>query len=206
MTKDKTPPLVDEQEGIPFGPFDDEIEEPKRHGNGRNGRQVERFGDAETVPLSDDALALELVDRFGHELRYVALWNKWLRLSSSLCTWRFEETLVVFDMARAICRSAYHDNLVSDHAAPRLTSGKTVAAVVMLARVDRRVAAVVEQWDADQWLLNTPEGAIDLRAGGEPRPRPEAYCTKATAVAPGDHAWERTTSRPLGATRRSLQT
>jgi putative DNA primase/helicase len=148
----------------PFLATEDELEEPPKRN--RTGQQVEEFGQALSVPLSDDDLALKLVDRFGHELRYVAIWNKWLRLSTSRCTWRFEETLVVFDMARAICRAAYHENFVSEHAAPRLTSGKTVAAVVMLARVDRRVAAIVGQWDADPWLLNTPEGAFDLRAGG----------------------------------------
>jgi putative DNA primase/helicase len=198
MTKRKPPPSPAAFERAPFSLLTpeelseiniDELETPpkrkrKRNGKG-NGQHIKRFGDVLTVPLSDDALALALVDRYGGELRFVAMWNRWLRLSTNLCTWRFEETLVVFDMARAICREAYRSHPVTEHAAPRLTSGKTVAAVVMLARVDRRVAAVVQQWDADQWLLNTPEGAIDLRAGGELRPRPEAYCTKATAVAPG---------------------
>src|SRR4030095_6458704 len=98
----------------------DELETPpkrkrKRNGKG-NGQHIERFGDVLTVPLSDDALALALVDRYGGELRFVAMWNRWLRLSTNLCTWRFEETLVVFDMARAICREAYRPHPVTDHA------------------------------------------------------------------------------------------
>ena len=160
-----------------------ELKEPRKQ-NGA-GQDVEKFGHASPAPLSDDYLALKLVERFGRELRYVAVWNRWLRYSTSLCTWQFEETLAVFDMARAICREAYRNN-VSQRGAALLTSARTVAAVVQLARVDRYVAATSQQWDTDPWLLNTPDGAIDLRTETLPRPRPHAYCTKSTAVAPGD--------------------
>jgi putative DNA primase/helicase len=54
-----------------------------------------------------------------------------------------------------------------------------------LARADRRHAATVDQWDSDAWLLNTPGGIVDLRTGDIQAHRPDAYCTKMTAVAPG---------------------
>jgi putative DNA primase/helicase len=38
--------------------------------------------------------------------------------------------------------------------------------VVSLAGEDRRLAATTEQWDADPWLLNTPDGAVDLHTAG----------------------------------------
>src|ERR1019366_7206444 len=50
---------------------------------------------------------------------------------------------------------------------------------------DQRTAAVVGQWDADPWLLNTPGGAIDLRTGELRTGRREDYCTKITTIAPG---------------------
>ena len=40
-----------------------------------------------------------------------------------------------------------------------------VDAVQTLARADRRIAATIEQWDADPMLLNTPDGIVDLRDG-----------------------------------------
>ena len=40
----------------------------------------------------------------------------------------------------------------------RNRSAKTVYAIERLARSDRRLAATVDQWDADPWLLNTPDG------------------------------------------------
>ena len=47
----------------------------------------------------------------------------------------------------------------------RIASAKTVAAVERLAKADRRHAATVDQWDADPWLLNTPDGVVDLQTG-----------------------------------------
>ena len=56
--------------------------------------------------------------------------------------------------------------------------------MVTLAGVDPRIAAGVEQWDADPWLLNTPGGVVDLRTGAMRAHAPEDYMTKITAVAP----------------------
>jgi putative DNA primase/helicase len=66
-----------------------------------------------------------------------------------------------------------------------IASARTVAAVEKLARADRRLAATVEQWDCDSWLLNTPGGTLDLRTGETREHNPEDYCTKLTGVAAG---------------------
>ena len=42
---------------------------------------------------------------------------------------------------------------------------KTVAAVERLARSDEIHTATIGQWDANLWLLNTPDGTVDLRSG-----------------------------------------
>ena len=49
---------------------------------------------------------------------------------------------------------------------------------------DRRHAATVDQWDTDPWLLNTPDGTVDLRTGVMRDPDPKDYMTKITAVSP----------------------
>lgn len=77
--------------------------------------------------------------------------------------------------------------------ASAVASAKTVAAVVRLAKADRRHAATVDQWDADPWLLNTPGGVVDLRTGAI-RPHSEGdLMTRLTAVAPrpGCPLWRR---------------
>lgn len=48
-----------------------------------------------------------------------------------------------------------------------------------------RHAATVDQWDADPWLLNTPDGVVDLKTGDLRPHRVEDYMTKITAVGPG---------------------
>ena len=66
-----------------------------------------------------------------------------------------------------------------------IASAKTVAAVERLALADRRIAATVDQWDPDPWLLNTPDGVVDLRTGNiRPHRCAEDYMTKITAIGP----------------------
>jgi putative DNA primase/helicase len=137
----------------------------------------------ETAPAnSEEALALAFADRHANKLRYVAQWGQWF-IWDSKC-WRTDETRQVFSMARALCREAAAElNKASER--KRVASAKTRAAVVALACEDRRLAATIEQWDTDPWLLNTPDGVIDLHTGKMREHRPEDYMTKQTAVSPG---------------------
>jgi putative DNA primase/helicase len=89
----------------------------------------------------EDRIALDFSALHIDRLRYVAVWNKWLQWDGT--HWVFEDTLRAFDLARELCRDAND------------AKHKTVAAVVGLARTDRRQAATTAQWDADPWLLGT---------------------------------------------------
>jgi putative DNA primase/helicase len=159
--------------------------------NGGNARRAGVSGQPErpTVPqvdearppaFSDEALALRFAERHAHDLRFVAAWNKWIVWNGS--HWRFDDTLHAFDMARCVCREAAAE--CKSKAAALIASAKTVAAVERLARADRRIAATIDQWDADPWLLNTPDGVIDLRTGKWRLRQAGDYMTKITAVGP----------------------
>jgi hypothetical protein len=106
--------------------------------------------------FSDEALALQFAERHAGDLRYVAFRARWL--CWQICRWTPDETLHAFDLSRAICReqSAQCDR----RAAPALASAKTVAAVERLAKADRRLAAVTDQWDTDPEAFNTPASGI----------------------------------------------
>jgi putative DNA primase/helicase len=119
----------------------------------------------------EDQVALEFSAAYAEHLRFVALWNKWLQWDG--VHWIFEDTLHAFNLARLLCRKAEN------------AAAKTVAAVVTLARTDRRQAATAEQWDADPWLLGTAGGTVDLHTGKLRSPKPGDYITKITSVAPG---------------------
>jgi putative DNA primase/helicase len=131
---------------------------------------------------SDEALALRFTEQNKDRLRYVAKWGKWLIREPAV--WRIDDTLEAFDLARTLCRAAAAE-CGSDRTAAAIASAKTVAAVERLARADRRHAADHEMWDADPWLLNTPDGVVDLRTGKLRSHRSTDYMIKITAVAPG---------------------
>jgi P4 family phage/plasmid primase-like protien len=135
------------------------------------------------VEYSEDSLGLRFTDKHGNDLRYVAKWGKWLKWDDR--RWKTDDTDHVYDKARIICRDAASECRAkgSKH---RIASAKTVAAVERLARADRQHAATVEQWDADPWLLNTPNGVVDLRTGRLRAAEREDYCTKATKTTLGD--------------------
>jgi putative DNA primase/helicase len=137
--------------------------------------------------FSEDALALRFTQQHMENLRFVAKWGKWLHYDDNC--WREDSVLSVFDKCRTICREASNECLsegkVAAALAKQLTAANTVAAVQRMATWDQRTAAVVAQWDADPWLLNTPAGAVDPRTGEIRTGRREDYCTKITTVAPG---------------------
>ena len=133
------------------------------------------------IAFSDDTLAQRFAERHAGDLRFVAKWNKWLSWTGT--HWELDDTLAAFDLARFVCREAAAE-CNETKSAKLIASKTTVAAVEWLARADRCIAAAVEQWDADPWLLNTQSGVIDLRTGESRPQRAEDHMTKITAVGP----------------------
>lgn len=131
--------------------------------------------------FSEEALALRFAERYEGNLRYVAAWNKWLRYDGK--RWKFDDTLYALNLARKICREAASQS-ESSKTATMLASAKTVAAIERLVKADRRLAATVDQWDTDLWLLNTPGGVVDLRTSSVRPHSAKDYMTKICAVAP----------------------
>jgi P4 family phage/plasmid primase-like protien len=148
---------------------------------------------------TEDNVALAFSAKFADDYRYVAPWGRWMRWHEQ--RWVEDETILVFDEARKLCRQAADyakrdgDLTPSKKAsvAQRFGSSATVASVERFARADRRHAATVGQWDADPWLLNTPAGVVDLRTGHVTPGSRQSYMTKITRVAPGGacEAWHR---------------
>jgi putative DNA primase/helicase len=146
------------------------------------GCPVEEVGDA-APPRSEEDMALLFVGRHSQDLRYVASWAVWMCFDGK--RWQRDEKRLVFSHARHICReTAAQEN---GNRGKAIATAKTRAAVVSLASDDQRLAATVDQWDADPWILNTPSGAIDLKTGTSRKALIEDYITKVTAVAPGGH-------------------
>lgn len=150
----------------------------------------ETNGEPALTPLAEDTLALEFAKRHAEAFRYVAAWSRWMQFDG--CRWIEDHTLKAVDLAREVARAAT-DRCDNDTRAAAVASRKVILSIEGLARSDRRIAATVEQWDADGYLLNTPGGAVDLRTGGMMESRRDHYCTKVTTVAPGGECpiWEK---------------
>jgi putative DNA primase/helicase len=142
-------------------------------------QEQEQEPETASVPFSEDALALQFASA-NTNVRFVDEMGKWLLFDGKL--WVFDRTKVVFDKARLICREAARSS--NERNAAALASRKSVWAVLALAATDRRIAATSEVWDANPWLLNTPDGVVDLKTGVSRPHRAEDYMTKITGVSP----------------------
>lgn len=153
-------------------------------GPGLNEQIKRRANGTDTAPLySDEALALTFSHTYADELRYTAAWGKWHRWNG----WRWEQDdkLKAFDLARGIVRQAAK-TINKPKEAKAVASAKTVAAVASLARSDTRHATAADQWDSDPWILNTPDGIMNIRDGSLTASDPAKYCTMGTAVGPSE--------------------
>jgi putative DNA primase/helicase len=146
-------------------------------------KMISESDEYESVPpeFSDDALAAEFTRRYGDVYLYVAPWGRWMKYDGT----RYVEdrTTNVYALARAVCRDAAI-MAKDERLARKIASAQTVAAVEKLARSDPRHAALPEQFDIDDLVMNTPTGSVDLRTGDLRQHSKEDRLTKRTAVAP----------------------
>jgi putative DNA primase/helicase len=104
--------------------------------------------------FSDDELASRFSGRHADELRHVAKWGQWLRWDGT--RWCEDSTLMVFDLARLICREAASECNIA-RTAKAIAAAKTIAAIERLAKADRRHATDAANLDHGAMLLNTGE-------------------------------------------------
>lgn len=128
----------------------------REKGDARGGRELrriwERTAEADTplAGFTEDDLALEFSRRHSDELRYLAVSGKWYRYHDGV--WFAEETLEAFDLARDVCRVAATDPR-AEKVAREVRKAKTVAAIITLARADRRHATEHDEWNANPKLI-----------------------------------------------------
>jgi putative DNA primase/helicase len=188
-------------------------EEDKRGGgggdggdDGGNGGPPEDgdSGDSEPRPAwaSDDAIASQTAARLDTRWYYVPHWGKWFCWNGKV--WKRDEGLTVLNRVREVCRAvsakilfrASVDAKIGAPAGksdePRMTpalarsvsSGRTIFNVERLARADERIQRNVEDFDANEWLLNTPGGIVDLRTGELYEHRREQLMTQMAGATP----------------------
>jgi putative DNA primase/helicase len=130
---------------------------------------------------SEDSLALSFASLHADDLRYCEEWGRWLQWTGA--RWTPDKTSSAYNLIRQHIRGFAGGMHFQD--ARKIANAKTVAAVERMSRTDRRIVTTGDIWDTDIWLLNTPDGTVDLRTGEMRDAQPSDHITKMTAVAPG---------------------
>lgn len=143
--------------------------------------------------ISDQWLADKVVARQRGRLRYVPERGCYMVWDSS--RWRQDAELLAEDLIKRELRvvadevarvgATDKEKRESLQQAVQICSAGKVSAVASLIRSDRAVAVALGSLDHDPWILNTPSGIVDLRAGSVSAADPDALCSKSTA-APAD--------------------
>jgi putative DNA primase/helicase len=134
--------------------------------------------------FSEEALAIDAVNRYGADWKYVGDTNEWLQFQDGI--WRLDARRGVFTLAREICRA--HTARLTDEQdqglARSIASAHTRASVVSLMANDPRIVLTHAELDNEPLLLGIPGGFVDLQTGRSHAPDRSHLITHSTNVAP----------------------
>ena len=130
-----------------------------------------------THPTQDN-VALIFRERMRGKMLYAHSHTCWYEWDGT--RWKKEQTDKAFDFARSIARQVNREGKAS------ISSASFCSGVEAFCRADRALSVTGNEFDGDNYLLNTPAGTLDLRHN-EMRPHdPGDLITNCTAVAPSD--------------------
>jgi putative DNA primase/helicase len=125
---------------------------------------------------TQDGIALVFAQSFASSLRYVHQMGRWIYWDGK--RWRPDDTGKAFEFARGVTR---FNNRVGNR---NIASALFCTGVEKFAKNDQSLAMRGDEFDIDNYLLNTPAGTIDLKTGETLPHRQEDYLTKITVVSP----------------------
>jgi putative DNA primase/helicase len=151
--------------------------------------------DTRTDPLPDEphtelGYARRLVHVYGDRLRYVPAWRRWLTWDGR--RWAHDSTGQAARWMKSVARRITSDALAIEddrqrqqamNLARRGESSAGVAGALTLAGTENEVVVTPDDLDADPFLLNCPNGTLDLRTGELREHDPADLITKVTAGA-----------------------
>lgn len=134
---------------------------------------------------TQDTVALMFARRYAGRLLYNHARGAWLEYDGS--AWQIETTERAFNFCRDLAREMNPDGRVA------MGSASFAAGVERMAQADPAFAVSGSEFDADNYLLNTPAGTLDLRTGGM-RPHDPAdritLCAGASPTAEGGEVFD----------------
>jgi P4 family phage/plasmid primase-like protien len=147
--------------------------------------RADRTSAAAQFPQTDLGNAKRLVARHGENIRYCAIWRKWLYWDGR--RWVIDETGHVVERAKetaeALLIEAIHagDKHAIGHAVLSQSVSR-IKAMIELAQSEPEIAIQPKDLDSDVWLLNCLNGTVDLRTGDLRSPSRGDLITKLAPV------------------------
>ena len=189
-----------------------------------NSDKVVSISDHQATPdmdTSEGALGELFASRHHNEFRHVAQWGRWMHWDGRI--WKEDLTHLVRDRAYGLAKQVankfareleaklnsaispevepskkreYRDKnkVTAQHKSRKFKTVKIRNNLLSMASPNRLMAASVDQWDNDNWLLNTPDCVLDLRDFSRADHNPKNYITMMTRVSPENMPiprWER---------------
>ncbi len=123
-------------------------------------------------PRSEYGYARRLVHVYGGQLRYVAAWRRWLVWDGQ--RWSQDTTGQASRWMKVIARRVTDDAMALEDGkerqaevslARRGESSSGVAGALNLASTEEGIVVTPDDLDADPFLVNCPNGVLDLRTG-----------------------------------------
>ena len=142
--------------------------------------------------LTDIGNGERFADQNGTECRYVYPWKHWLVWDGR--RWNRDSTAEIQRMAKRTVRNIYREALadglepkVRDELfrwARRSENRTRVEAMIAMAASELPIPALPETFDQEPFLLNCPNGTVDLRTG---QLRPHIQCEMLTQLCPTEY-------------------
>lgn len=136
-----------------------------------------------SVRVPDGRTELANAKRFslmhGHIVRYCYRWKTWLVWDRT--RWRKDDLGTVQRLAKEVPHQIWMQAHDADSAEARgwaAESSKARSINAMLALAQSEVSITPDELDTDHWLLNCPNGTVDLRTGELRQHRQEDFITK----------------------------
>jgi putative DNA primase/helicase len=138
------------------------------------------------------------VKAHGKSFRYNHDRKHWLHWPGS--RWKADKTGIAFTKIRKLVSTTSKDEPPSTRRA--VNKANFVYGVARMAAFDEMVATVASEWDANPFLLGTPDGVVNLRTGKLRRAEPADLISKSTSVAPARNSdcpqWKRFLAQSTG--------
>jgi putative DNA primase/helicase len=141
------------------------------------------------IQYTDTTNAYRLLEQHGADIRYNALWKKWLVWNGK--HWEMDDGYLIHDRGLKMIRNIYddlrkktdyRDRLELERHAVQSENARRRKALIEVASWIPELNIKTEDLDKDPWLLNVKNGTVDLKTGDMREHRREDYVTRIANV------------------------